>query len=114
MVSVSETDITKQIRDVLNAAQIFHWKQWQGPMSHPGVSDILGIYEGRMLAIEVKKPGWTIPKPGTKQYKHFTEQNDFLRTVARNGGIAFFAQSAEDVVEKLGLKVKLYPLFSRS
>jgi penicillin-binding protein-related factor A (putative recombinase) len=112
---LTEADITKQIRDVLNAAKVFHWKQWQGPMSQPrGVSDILGIHEGRMFAIEVKKPGWTIPKPDTKQYKHFSEQNEFLRTVNRNGGIAFFAQSAEEVAERLGLKVKLYPLFNRS
>ncbi len=78
-------------------------------MSQPkGVSDILGCYQGRMLAIEVKPPSWKPPLPTTKAYKHFKEQEDFIFQVNQAGGIGFFAQSAEEVVEKLGLNVKLY------
>jgi len=98
---------------VLKACKIFHWKQWQGPMSQPpGVSDILGIYQGRMLAIEVKKEGWKPPTPGTKQWKHYQNQIKFMNNVIREGGISFFAQSVEEVIEKLDLGVTLYPLFN--
>lgn len=109
---LSEAQVTKQIRDVLNRCRIFHWKHWSGPMTYPkGISDILGIYQGRMLVIEVKRQGWEPPNPGTKAYKHFVEQQGFLSQVKKNGGIAFFAQSVEDVIERLELDVKLYPLF---
>lgn len=96
---LKEADITKQIRDVLNLKGIWHWKQWQGPMSEPkGVSDILGCFEGKLLAIEVKVPG---RKPSL-------EQLGFLDNVNVAGGIGFVAYSVEDVIEKLGIKgVKL-------
>jgi penicillin-binding protein-related factor A (putative recombinase) len=108
----SEADLTKQIQDVLNACKIFHWKQWQGMMSTPrGVSDILGCYQGKLLAIEIKAPKWKPPLPSTKAYKHFKEQEDFIFQVNKAGGIGFFAQSVEEVIKTLDLKVKLYPLF---
>ena len=76
---LKEAHITKQIRDVLRLKRIFHWKQWQGPMSEPrGVSDILGCFEGKLLAIEVKVPG-----------KHPTPaQITFQDAVIRAGGIS--------------------------
>ncbi len=97
--ALKEADITKQIRDVLNLKGIWHWKQWQGPMSEPkGVSDILGCFEGKLLAIEVKVPGRE-PSP---------DQLQFIDGVNHYGGIGFVAHSVEDVIEKLGIKgVKL-------
>lgn len=90
-----EAVITNGIRQFLKMLNIFHWKQWQGPMSQPrGVSDILGIYNGQMLAIEVKKPGGKL-----SEY-----QEQFIKTVNKNGGIAFMATSIDDVIEKLGLE----------
>lgn len=51
-----------------------------------GVSDILGIYNGKFLAIEVKsKTGRLSP-----------EQVWFLAEVKAKGGIAFMARSIED------------------
>ena len=46
--------LTKSVRRLLNVAGILHYKAWQGPMSEPGVSDIIGCYKGRFLAIELK------------------------------------------------------------
>lgn len=111
---MKEADVTKQIRDVLNACHVWHWKNWSGPMTYPkGIADILGCYNGRMIAIEVKEPGWKPPEPGTKKYRHFKEQEVFLCQVNQAGGIGFFASSVETVIEKLGLKVKLFPLFKK-
>jgi len=100
--STTEADVTRQIRDVLKACRIFHWKQWQGPMSQPkGVSDILGIYEGKLLAIEIKRPG---REPSD-------DQREFLARVNAQGGIGFWADNVSTVIKTLGLQVKLTPLF---
>lgn len=59
-----------------------------------GVSDILGVYNGKFVAIEVKKPS---------NKKRTTEQSAFIEVVIKNGGIAFYATSIEDVKQGLGL-----------
>jgi len=56
-----------------------------------GVADILGIYKGRFLAIEVK----------TKTGKTSTEQDQFLENIRIQGGISFVARSLEEVKEYL-------------
>lgn len=56
-----------------------------------GSSDLIGIYKGRFLAMEVKQPK-----------KHPTpEQKNFLRVVQEVGGIAGVVRSAEDVKKLL-------------
>ena len=114
MAKLKEKDVTKQIRSLLNNLRIFHWKNWSGPMTYPkGIADILGIYNGKFLAIEVKREGWEPPEPTNLQaYKHFKEQQDFLISIRDNGGYAFFAQSVDDVIDRLGLQSKVTPLFS--
>ena len=57
-----------------------------------GSPDIIGIHEGRFVAIEVKLPG----KNPTKQ------QKAFLDTVRQMGGIAGVARSTEDSDRLLG------------
>lgn len=107
--SVSEKDVTEAIKGILKQLDIFHWKQWQGPLSQPkGVSDILGILPGgRMFAVEVKKPGWSPPSPRTKAYRHYFNQQRFINAVNRSGGIGLFAQSVEEVIHGLGLRDRL-------
>lgn len=56
--------------------------------SKRGVSDILGIYSNRLLAIEVK----------SKTGRLTRWQTIFLDDVKRNGGIAFVARSVDDVI----------------
>ena len=95
---ISEKEITFAIRSLLNVYGIWHWKHFGGPMGAKGVSDILGCYKGRFLAIEVKTPGGrTSP-----------EQERFLANVNDAGGIAFVAHSIYDVIEKLELKKGSY------
>lgn len=102
MAALTEQQITQQIRQVLKLCRVWHWKNWSGPMTFPkGISDILGCYQGKMLCIEVKKPGGRVSP----------DQEKFIARVNEEGGIAFVAWSVDDVVEKLGLQVKLTPLF---
>lgn len=56
-----------------------------------GVSDIIGIYQGRFLSIEVK----------SNTGKLSIDQKEWLKDVEFNGGIAFVARSVEDVVNGL-------------
>lgn len=91
---MKEKDITIQIRNVLKLYGIFHWKVFQSLGSTPGVPDILGILPGgRMLAIEVK----------TEKGKLSPHQEQFIKNINDNGGLAFVARSFSDVVQTLGL-----------
>lgn len=56
-----------------------------------GMSDIVAIYKGRFLAIEVKtKTGVLAP-----------HQREFLDKIQKCGGIAFVATSVQEVIDKL-------------
>jgi hypothetical protein len=95
----SEAEITNAIRGLLKSLGVWHWKQWQGPMSQPkGVADILGIFDGRFLAIEVKRHGGQLrPK-----------QQRFIDRVRIEGGIAFVARSVDDVISGLGVEDRFF------
>lgn len=56
-----------------------------------GVPDLLGIWHGKPLAIELKAAGGRASK----------EQLDFIEEFSRNGGIAFISNSLEDVIREL-------------
>ena len=58
-----------------------------------GVSDILGIWDGQPLAIEVKSATGRVSP----------DQKRFMERFQQEGGRAFVARSVEDVIE--GLKI---------
>ncbi len=103
-----ESTIEKQILSWLNWKGIMAWKiksmgtwdpnrgQWRRPSRfyRIGVSDILGIYKGKPLAIEVK----------SLKGKPTDAQELFLDEFRQNGGIAFIAKSIEDVEFQLKLE----------
>lgn len=100
-----EAEIEASIRRYLNLCGIFNWPTHAGqiiPVSN-GVADIIGAFprSARILAIEVKLPSWKPPEEGTKRYKHYAEQRDFLENIRKSGGVAFFASSIEDVESQL-------------
>ena len=100
-----EKEIEKQILELLEQTpDCFTWKcnnfgtYGKFRKAHSrfiinGVSDILGIYQGSFLAIEVK----------TKTGKVSPEQQQFIDNINRLGGIAFVARSTDDVRKHLGL-----------
>jgi hypothetical protein len=88
-----EAMLTRSVKSLLKAAGIFHFKHWGGPMGYPGVSDIIGCYKGRMIAIELKSPKGTASP----------DQERFIQNVKDAGGIAFIAKSLDDVIDGLGL-----------
>ncbi len=91
---ITERDVTAAIRTILRTCGIWHFKHWGGPMGEKGIADIIGCHKGRMIAIEIKKPGG----------KPTSEQLQFLENVKAAGGIGFVASSVNDVIEGLNLK----------
>lgn len=57
----------------------------------PGISDIIGVYRGRFVAIEVKRPG----------KKPTLEQEQFMQQVRNSGGIAFVCTDDSLVIATL-------------
>ena len=90
----TEAEITRAIRGCLKSLGVFHWKNFGGPMSQKGVSDILGLWKGKLLAIEVKVP----------KRKATPDQQLFIDRVNREGGLAFVAYSIDDVIKQLGVQ----------
>lgn len=86
-IAMTEKEITRNIRIFLKTNRIFHWKVWQGLGSEKGVADILGIYEGRPLAIEVK----------TAKGRLSDHQLAFLQRFHSEGGIVILARGVDDV-----------------
>jgi hypothetical protein len=91
---ITEREVTAAIRQILRTCGIWHFKHWGGPMGEKGVSDLIGCHQGRMVAIEVKKPGG----------KASGDQLAFLDNVGKAGGIGFVASSVEDVIKGLDLQ----------
>ena len=61
-------------------------------------SDLIGIFSGRFIAIEVKKEGWKFnPKD-----KREVAQKAFIDWMIANNGIAGFCASVEDFLRLIG------------
>ena len=88
-----EALLTRSVRQLLDAAGIWHYKAWGGPMSAPGIPDIIGCFKGRFIGIEIKAPNGKV-----SEY-----QAEFLRRINAAGGIGFVARNLDTVIDKLGL-----------
>lgn len=100
-----EKQIQNQIIEFLRTIGIYCWqcdsqgtfdpvkKTYRKFAKHKvrGVSDILGIVQGRMLAIEVKSAKGIVSD----------DQRLFIRRIQEEGGIAFVSRSVEQTAEQL-------------
>ena len=100
-----ESEIQKAILDYLRLRGIFCWKNNSVgiykkatgsyiSVGMKGVADILGVLgdgSGRLIAVEVKRPG-NYPTP---------EQKLFLEQITAKKGIAFVAYGIEDCEKEL-------------
>lgn len=88
--SQPEAKLTSKIRRYLNTLEdSFFWKVRGGPGQHKGVSDLVGVYHGKFVALEVKTPE---NRTGLTLY-----QREFLKKVKRAGGKAYVVRSLRDV-----------------
>ena len=106
-----ETEIVREILRLLHALKIPAWRMNSRVVTLPGkggrpapyrmggvkgMADILGLLppSGRLLAIEVKRPG--------KGDTVTLEQRTFQHVVTNAGGLAIVATSAAEVLRALG------------
>jgi hypothetical protein len=74
------------------------YRKRKGAYERSGVSDIVGCWNGKFLAIEVK----------SKVGKPTEEQSRFLEDIVSHGGIAFIANSVEQVEERMASYAATY------
>ena len=99
-----ESEIQRAILEYLAYNKIMAWRNNVGTMAGeykgrkwfvrfglPGISDIIGIYKGRFLAIEVKSAKGIVS----------LVQQAFIDSINKNGGLAFVAKSLDDVKKNL-------------
>lgn len=97
-----ELTLQREIWEYLTAKGVFCWIDFQ-PMtpgwnqrhrhkSSVGVSDIVGVYKGKPLAIEVK----------VKAKKGTPKQEEFLERMRIEGGLGFIARNLDEVDEGMG------------
>ena len=102
---MKEGDILKAITDFLTAKGILHWRANLGGVMHhvngkmifrknpmKGFPDIAGAVDGKMFAIEVKKP---------KTGRQSPEQKDWQEKLEQNGVTYLIATSVDDVLKNL-------------
>lgn len=94
---MTESEIKKLICQWLAANRALFWLHIAQRMNKRskylpnGIADIIGIWKGRPLAIEVKTPKGIVSD----------EQKEFLQTFNERGGIGFVARNLDDVIRKL-------------
>ncbi len=89
-----ETILCNKIKKRLNELdKSFFFKTHGSAMQMAGISDLIGVYNGRLVAIEVKNPD---NKAGATKL-----QQRFLGIINRCGGLGFVARSYEEVEAEL-------------
>ncbi|MHA1972981.1 MAG: VRR-NUC domain-containing protein [Candidatus Hodarchaeales archaeon] len=91
---MSESKIVKNIKLYLNGLDnVFVWKTHGSNFSINGQPDIVGVYKGSFLGIEVKCPD--------KLNTVSLSQQHFIKKINDCGGVGFVATSIKDVVDHL-------------
>lgn len=86
---MNETQLTQRIKDYMVANGAYIEKIFGGGFQASGVPDLLACYKGRFVAIEVKTPNGKGVASDIQKIK--------IRMIRGSGGIAFFADSLDDV-----------------
>ena len=81
-----ELEIQTPILKKLRALEGSYWFKIHDIIT-AGIPDIIGLYKGRFIAIEVKRPG---EKPTMLQYR-------ILDIIRMAGGLAYWTDNTEDV-----------------
>jgi Holliday junction resolvase len=82
-----EIYIQKEIEEYLDNKRIFHFRPG-ADSTKAGLPDIVACYQGRFIALELKRP-----KTGSAQ----GHQKIVSREIAKNGGITAFPRSLDEV-----------------
>lgn len=85
----AETKIQREIQKYLNSRRILNWRQ--GDAVHSGLPDLMAIYKGYAIGLEVK----------TKTGRATELQKRKIQHIINAGGYGIFPTCVEDVEEVL-------------
>ena len=88
---ITEKDIRRVCKDYLEIKGWFVFHLLQGLGCYPGLTDMVAIKDGRVLFIEVKKPGG----------KQSQFQKDFQTLIEAHGGEYILVKCLEDLIEAI-------------
>lgn len=86
--NILESDIRKQVKDYLQKTGWLVLYFLQGLGSYSGLSDLCAIKNGRVLWIEIKRPG---------KGKQSEKQVEFQQQIESHGGTYIIATGVEDL-----------------
>jgi len=89
---ISEKDVRKVCKDYLKFTGWFVFHLLQGLGCYPGLTDIVAIKSGRVLFIELKKPG---------KSEQTEKQKKFQADIERMGGEYILIRCLEDLIESI-------------
>ena len=90
-IKISEVDIKNQVKDYLSLKGYFHFHILQGLGAFKGIPDRIAVKDGRVLFIEVKKPGG----------KQSMDQVIFQNEIGIAGGEYILITCFEDLIDKI-------------
>jgi len=86
---INENEIKRQVKDYLNIKGYFHFHILQGIGAFKGIPDIIAIKNGRVLFLEIKRPGG-------KQSEH---QRQFQIFIEGHGGEYYIVKNLDDLIK---------------
>ena len=86
-IELKESDILKQVREYLRWKGFYVIRNQQSMGSHKGLSDLTAICAGKVLWIEIKKPGGKLS----------THQENFKAEIESHGGIYLVVTNIDDL-----------------
>jgi hypothetical protein len=95
---ISHAQLVKAIKKLVTEHGGFIYKHYSGgPVGLRGVADLIGVFGGQAIAIEVKVGRDKLTK----------EQENFLKEWKNAGGIALEARDIKTVADELGIPMLL-------
>lgn len=91
-IKISEGDIKRQLKDYLSINGWFHFPLTAGLGSYKGIPDRIAVKDGRVLFIEVKRPGG----------KQSVNQVIFQNEMGIAGGEYWLIDCWEDIIKMVG------------
>ena len=89
---IAEKDIRRVCKDYLSVKGWFVFHLLQGLGCYPGLTDMVAIKDGRVLFIELKRPG---------RSKQSDRQKKFQADIERVGGEYCLIKCLEDLIEAI-------------
>ena len=92
-IKISEKDVRRVIRDYLRVKGWFVFYLLQGLGCYPGATDMISIKNGRVLFIEIKRPG---------RSKQSDRQKQFQKDIEEHGGEYILTDNLDDLIKIIG------------